>query len=337
MAIRILLPLAFCLLAGTTAHADVLLVGNKSGHTLWAIDLASGERTVSFATGIGPHEVEVSPDSRFAVVSNYGERDNPGNSLTVIDWPAGEVARVVDLGEDSRPHGMAFLPDGRITVTTEGSDHLLVVDVAAGEVLQRIPVGEGVAHMVAASPAAPLAWVTNISAGTLEKVDLEEGKVVASMQTGEGAEGVAVTRDGREVWVTNRANDTVSIVAADSVELLHTLESVGFPIRIVMSPDGRHALVTNARAATLSVFDVAERSLVGTVQVADPDGEYQETLLGQAALPIGIEIHPDGSRAYVAVSGGDEVAVIDTSSWQIVDRWPTGREPDALGVITRAP
>ena len=337
MTLRTLLPLALCILAGATAHADVLLVGNKSGHTLWAIDLASGERTTSFATGIGPHEVEVSPDGRVAVVSNYGERDNPGNSLTVIDWPAGEVARVIDLGDNSRPHGMAFLPDGSITVTTEGSDRLLVVDIAAGEILQRIPVGEGVAHMVAASPAAPLAWVTNISAGTLEKVDLAAGKVVASMQTGEGAEGVAVTRDGREVWVTNRANDTVSIVAADSFELLHTLESVGFPIRIVMSPDGGHALVTNARAATLSVFDVAERSLVSTVQVADPDGDYQETLLGQAALPIGIEIHPDGSRAYVAISGGDEVAVIDTASWQIVDRWATGREPDALGVIARAP
>jgi YVTN family beta-propeller protein len=333
MRLSIILSSALCLLASAAAQGDVLLVGNKSAHTLWALDLASGEKRASFETGIGPHEVEISPDRRFAVVSNYGERGEAGNSLTVIDWPAGEVARVIDLGEDNRPHGMAFLPDGRIAVTTEGSDRLLVVDIANGEVLQRIAVGEGVAHMVAASPDGRVAWVTNISAGTLEKVDLEAGRVVGTIQTGAGAEGVGVANQGREVWVTNRADDTVSIVDADSLETVATLDSVGFPIRVAVTPDGRHALVTNARAATLAVFSVAERTLVATVQIADPDAEYQQTLLGDSALPIGIVVHPDGRRAFVAVSGANEVAVIDTGTWQVVDRWATGREPDALGVI----
>jgi DNA-binding beta-propeller fold protein YncE len=156
------------------------------------------EAHASFETGIGPHEVEISPDGRLAVVSNYGERERPGNSLTVVDWPGRrEVARVVDLGEDTRPHGMAFLPDGRLVVTTEGSDRLLVVDVA-GEVLQRIEVGEGVAHMVAASPDGRFAWVTNISAGTLEKVDLEAGEVTGTIKTGPAPRAWASrTRDAR--------------------------------------------------------------------------------------------------------------------------------------------
>jgi DNA-binding beta-propeller fold protein YncE len=319
-------------LASAGAQADVLLVGNKSAHSLWALDLATGEQRATIETGIGPHEVEVSPDGRIAVVSNYGERDRPGNSLTVLDWPAGEVARVMDLGDDTRPHGMAFLPDGRLVVTTEGSNRLLLVDVAQGEILRRIPVGEGVAHMVAAADARH-AWVTNISAGTLEKVDLAAGRVVGRVETGGGAEGVATAQGGREIWVTNRADDTISVVAADTLEILAALDSPGFPIRVAMTPDGRHALVTNARAATLSVFTVTERKLLRTIQVADPEGEYQETLLGNSALPIGIVVHPDGSRAFVAVSGGNEVAVIDTASWEIVARWATGREPDALGIV----
>lgn len=325
------------LLASASAQSDVLLVGNKSAHTLWALDLASGERLASVETGIGPHEVEVSPDGRLAVVSNYGERDAPGNSLTVIEWPDGGVARVVDLGEDSRPHGMAFLPDGRLAVTTEGSSHLLVVDVGAGEILQRIPVGDGVAHMVAVAGEGRFAWVTNISAGTLEKVDLAAGRVVGVVETGAGAEGVAAARHGREIWVTNRADDTVSIIDAETLEILAAPGSAGFPIRIAMTPDGRHALVTNARAATLSVFSVARRELLHTLQVADPDGEYRQTLLGNSALPIGIEVHPDGSRAFVAISGGNEVAVIDTATWKIVARWETGREPDALGIVLTRP
>jgi len=327
-----LLWAALCLLAAPL-QADILFVGNKSAHTVWGVDLATGERRVTFESGIGPHEIEISPDDRYAVVTNYGSREEVGNSLTVIDWPAGKVARVVDLGENTRPHGMAFLPDGRVVVTTEGSDSVLVVDIEKGEVLERITVGEGVAHMVAASPDGRFAWVTNISAGTLEKVDLEAGRVVGRRDTGGGAEGVAVAADGAEVWVTNRADDTVSVIDADTLEVLATLDSEGFPIRIAITPDGRQALVTNARAATLSVFDIGTRERVATVQVADPEGDYQETLLGDDALPIGIEIQPDGARAFIAVSGGNHLAVIDTASWEVVDRWTTGREPDALGII----
>lgn len=333
----ILFVIVSFLLAGAVAHADVLLVGNKSAHTLWALDLASGERRAVFETGIGPHEVEVSPDGRFAVVSNYGERDRVGNSLTVLDWVAGEVARTIELGEDTRPHGMAFLPDGRLVVTTEGSDRLVVVDIEVGSVVQRIEVGEGVAHMVAASPDGRFAWVTNISAGTLEKVEIGTGRVLGTTVTGAGAEGVGVARGGREVWVTNRADDTVSVIDADSLETLARLDSAGFPIRVAMTADGHYALVTNARAATLSVFDIERRELAATVQIADPDAAYQETLLGNSALPIGIATHPRGGHVYVAVSGANEIAVIDRSSWEIVARWPTGREPDALGIVLTAP
>ncbi len=315
------------------AAADALLVGNKSADTVWALDAASGERLAWFDTGAGPHEIEVSPDGRHAVVSNYGRRDAPGDSLTVIDWPIREVVGVIDLGEDSRPHGMAFLPDGRLAVTAEGVDSLLVVHIGAGEIAARIPLEPGTAHMVAVSPDGAHAWVTNIAAGTLEKVDIAAGEVAGCLATGDGAEGVAVTRDGGEVWVTNRAADTVSVIDTDTLEVLATLDSAGMPIRIAFTPDGRHALVTNARAATVSVFDVAERELIRSIPVAEPDAEYEETRLGRAALPIGVEIHPDGDRAWVAVSGGDEVAVIDTASWEIRGRWPTDRQPDALGVI----
>lgn len=332
--IRSLLWPALALLLPAAAGAgDLLLVGNKSADTVWALDTTSGERLGWFDTGEGPHEIEVSPDGRHAVVSNYGRRDAPGDSLTVYDSRLGEVVRVVDLGTNTRPHGMAFLDDDRLAVTAEGAAELLVVDIGAGEVLERIPVGAGTAHMVAVSPDGSLAWVTNIAAGTLERVDLSKGKVTGSIRTGDGAEGVAVARAGNEVWVTNRAADTISIVDAVSLDEVATLESAGVPIRIAITPDGRNALVTNARAGTVSVFDVEGRDLVTTLTVAEPDAEYRDTLLGRAALPIGVEIHPDGKYAYVAVSGGDEVAVVDTREWRVVRRWTTGREPDALGVI----
>ncbi len=324
-------------LSGAALAADVLLVGNKSAASVHALDLGSGEKIAEFPTRTGPHEIEVSPDRRFAVVSDYGDGKSAGNTITVIDWQARKVARTIDLGDAKRPHGMRFLPDGRrLVATTEGSGQLTEVDIVDGKVLRRIDVGEGKPHMVAISPDGRKAYVTQVGAGVLSIVDLDTGTKVADVATGKGAEGIAITRDGAEVWVSNREDDTVSIVDAASLKVVATLPTKGFPIRIAFSPDDRHALVTNAKAAVLEVFDRPARRSIARIALDEPGVTYQPSMLGDTALPIGARVDPDGKRAYAAVSGGDVVAVIDTATWKVVSRWRTGREPDALAIIREA-
>lgn len=316
------------------ALADVLLVGNKSGHTLWLLDLHNGERLAELPTGIGPHEVEVSPDGRIAVVSNYGERGQAGASLTVVDLASREVINTIELDAESRPHGLAFIDSQRIAVTAEGVDQVFVVDLTTAEIVQRFDVAPGLAHMVAAQADPAALWVTNLGTGTLEKLDLSNGEVHGPIVTGDGAEGVAVVAERNEVWVTNRAANTVSVVDADSLTVVTELPSPGFPIRAAVTPDQRYVLVTNAVANQVRVFDVHSREVVADVLVADPEAEYRPSLLGTTALPIGLAIEPNGQHAFVAISGGDQVAVIDMENWLVIDRWASGREPDALAVAT---
>jgi hypothetical protein len=65
--------------------SGTLIVLNKSDATASLILLETGEVVRTLGTGIGPHEVAVSPDGKLAVVSNYGGRGQPGSSLTVLD------------------------------------------------------------------------------------------------------------------------------------------------------------------------------------------------------------------------------------------------------------
>lgn len=322
--------------------AGELLVGNKSAASVWRLDLATGRQVAEAATGEGPHEIAVVPGRRAAVVAAYGSSGVPGNTLTVIDLD-GTQARTIPLGDNTRPHGLRFLPDGRrLVATTEGSDALVVVDVEAGVVEQAIDIGPGKGHMVALSADGATAWVAKVGSGALVRVDLAEvmaatddaarAAAVREAPAGGGAEGIDVAPDGT-VWVSNREDGTVTVHDPDSLEVLDTLASPGFPIRLVFTPDGRHALVTNARAATLSVFDAATREAVATVPL-EPEGvELQETMLGHAALPIGAIADPAGGRVFVAVSGADRIAVIDTATWTVTEFWETGREPDALGIV----
>ncbi|WP_147300564.1 YncE family protein [Lysobacter silvisoli] len=326
------LALSLSLIAATApAAAAELLVGNKSADTVWRLSLDDGRKLGEFASGQAPHEIVVAPDGAGALVANYGG-PQPGNSLSVLDLGTG-TARTLDLGRHGRPHGLRYLPGGReAVVTTEESGHLLRVDVASGKTLAEIPMGEGRGHMVAVSADGRSAYVTKIDRGTVSRVDLVAGAKTAEVAAGDGAEGVAVRPGSNEVWVSNRAADTVTVHDGDSLKVQATLSSPGFPIRVVFDADGRHALVSNARAGTLSVFDARKRKPVATVALAREGVEYRDTLLGRAALPIGVIADPKRARVYVAISGGDEIVVIDSKRWKPIAQWRTGREPDALAI-----
>lgn len=330
----LVLPISIAAMFATTpAFAGDLLVGNKSADTVWRLSTKDGARVAEFATGQGPHEIVVSRDNRFALVSNYGGA-TPGHSVTVLEFGNPGGTRSIDLGENAKPHGMRLLPDGRrAVVTTEGSRKLLLVDVANARVEHAIDLGEGRGHMVALSADGKTAFVTKIDAGTVSRIDLTAKAKTHEVTAGLGAEGVAVHPASGEVWVSNREAGTVTVHDPKTLAIRHTIASEGYPIRVVFTADGRHALVTNARAATLSVIDTGTFEVAHTVTLSRPGVEYRETMLGSAALPIGVIADPKLPRVYAAVSGGDEIAVVDTTQWKVVDHWKTGREPDALGIV----
>jgi YVTN family beta-propeller protein len=320
----------------TSAQTGTLIVLNKSDNNASLIDLATKTVIATIPTGVAPHEVAVSPDGTLAVVSNYGGKE-PGNSLTVIDIPALRKREDLDLDEYKRPHGIAWLKDGkRVAVTSEASKALLLVDVGSGSVIRAIETRSDLSHMVALTPDNSRAFVANIGSGTITAIDLREQKWSLNLATGAGSEGIAVSPDGREVWVASRQADTVSVVNADKLKVVATLESKSFPIRVKFTPDGRYVLVSHARSGDVTVYDAKSKKEVHRIKmelspVSDADKRVLGNQFGASPAPIGILIPPDGQRAYVANSNADTVAVIDLKEWRMVDQIKTSKEPDGMG------
>ncbi len=318
------------------AHAaGLLLVANKEADTVSLLDLGSGAPRGTLPTGHGPHEIAASGDGALAVVTNYGSRSQPGNTLTVLDLKARKVLRTISLGEHARPHGVQFFSDGRrVAVTAEGSGHHLVVDVIAGRVLQAVQTGQEVSHMVALSPDEKRAYVANIGSGSLSVIDLVAGALVKNVPTGGGAEGVTVVAGGAEVWVSNRADNTLSVVDAGRLEVVATVPSADFPIRAAPSADGGHVLVTNARSGELAVFDVGARREAARLKLAPDEAGMASRFFGRSgSMPIGVVADPAGRRVFVALAGGDRVAVVETAGWTVTGFWDTGKEPDGMAVV----
>jgi YVTN family beta-propeller protein len=323
--------------AAAPAGGDgTLIVLNKAASTAWLIPLNDPDKPVSIETGDGPHEVAVSPDGKTAVIGNYGSQ-TPGNTLTVVDVPSARVSRTIDLGRFQRPHGLSFLPDGQhLLVTAEAQQALLTVDLATGTVIGAIGTDQEISHMVARTPDGKRAFVANIRSDSVSVIDLANGRLLKILTTGKGAEGVDVSPDGAEVWITNRADDTIVVVDTATLATRATIPCASFPIRLKFTPDGRHVLVSNARSGDVAVFDAGARREIARIPMTvkastDKEGRLFQDRFGDSPVPIGIQVHPDGTRAWVANSNADRVMVIDLSSWQVTGEIPTGKEPDGLG------
>lgn len=312
---------------------ELLLVLNKSSNTATLLDARDGEKIRDFVLGVAPHEVALEPRSHIAVVGNYGNRENPGSSLTVINLEERRLVRTIGLKRFRRPHGLQFFNDGaRVAVTVEGNQALIIVNVGTGEVEKVIPTRQEVSHMVALSPDNSTAYVSNIGSGTVSVIDVEESRLVRNLRVGEGSEGLDISPDGRELWVANRAEDTVAIVDTETLETLDKVPSESFPIRVKFLPDGSRVLVSNARSGDVAVFSASERREVARVPMELSALEKKNRLLQfeLSPVPIGIVVDQFSNRAFVANSNADVVSVIDLETLSVVDRFLAGEEPDGM-------
>jgi YVTN family beta-propeller protein len=335
-----LLSLILVLICVSSALADsgTLLVLNKSDNTVSLIDLSSKQTVGTIPTGVAPHEVAVSPNGKLAVVANYGNQQQAGRTLTVIDLPGKKPLKTIDLGEYRRPHGITWLRGDEIAVTVEGNKALLIVDVKKGAVAAAIVTDQNVSHMVVVAPRAGRAFIANIGSGSVTVIDLKERRKISDIPTGAGAEGIDISPDQKEVWVTNRAANTVSVIDVNSLKVIATVESKDFPIRAKFLPGGKQVLVSNARSGDVAVFDAVSRKEIRRIpmqlKAAEGSTSGQRVFgaqFGQSPVPVGILVAPKLSHAFVANTNADIITMIDLRTWQIVERLTAGKEPDGLG------
>jgi YVTN family beta-propeller protein len=321
------------LAAASPSLAARLIVLNKSDDTASILDASTGKTIATVPVGHGPHEAAVLPDGRTCAVADYGDREKPGRTITLLDVEKAEKIGVVELPAGARPHGLQPLADGRLLVTAEGLGELLVVDPKARRVELRIPTFQETSHMVAAAPDGKRAFVANIGSGSVTVV--EGRKAIRQIPTGKGAEGIAITPDGREVWVTNREADTVSVIDTKSLKVAATIPAAKFPIRVKITPDGKRALVSCAQSGDVAVFDVAGRREIGRISidreaVAGSEQRLFSNQFGKSPVPVGLLIAPDGRRAWVASTNADVVTALDLEALAVAGRLTAGKEPDGL-------
>ena len=314
-----------------TAGTGTLVVANMADNTVTIIDLDSETVLATLPTGPAPHEIAVTADGRYAVITNYGDRSGPGNSLTIIDLQTVTVAKTIDLGVYQRPHGIAVLPSRDVAlVTSEVSQVVILVNLATGEVESAIPTGGRASHMLALTGDGRRVYVSNIVDGTITEIDLELGKPLRQVPIADFVEGITVNPDGALVWIGSNKDKTVSVFDPESGTIVATLDGFGFPYRMAVTPDSRTVVLSDPASGEIRIVDVATRQERHRI-VVPKDGVLPSAEIPGSPAPEGIALSRDNRMAYVSLQGMNQAAAIDLGTGSIVALFDTGGWPDGIG------
>jgi YVTN family beta-propeller protein len=319
-----------------------LLALSKRDHTLAIIDPADLKVMATVPVGDDPHEVTASADGRTAYVSNYGFGSL--HTLAVIDLTAHTALAPIDLGPLRGPHGLVFA-QGKVWFTAEAAKAIGSYDPVAGKIDWIMGTGQNRTHMLYVFPDAKRIVTTNVSSATVTILDKTEGRAgmppgpppgmapppggppsgpppgprggdwtETLVPVGRGSEGFDVSPDGKEAWVANASDGTISVIDLDAKNVSATLSSnTPGANRLKFTPDGKLVLVTAGSA--LVVLDSASRKEIKRLTAVHGSG--------------GIQMQPDGERAYVACGHDGYVAVIDLKALAMIGRVDIA-EPDGL-------
>jgi YVTN family beta-propeller protein len=306
--------------AAAQMPSPALLVLNKEG-TLATVDPATRKVVGVVRTGESPHEVVASSDGKLAFVSNYGTGSAPGSTISVIDLAQQKEIHRVDLGTLRRPHGLAF-SGGKLYFTAETNKIIGRYDPAANQIDWLLGTGQDTTHMVQLSRDGSVIFTANIGSDSISMI--EPAGVMNWSETvipvGKGPEGFDITPDGKQLWAANSRSGNISVIDIATKRVIHTFGvQTKRSNRLKFSPDGRLVLISDLDAGDVLILERETRK------------ELKRMKLGKQ--PAGILITPDSASAYVAVTGDDDVAVIDLKTLDLADRIKTGTGPDGMAWV----
>lgn len=304
--------------------AGTLLVASTTCSKVDLIDEKKLTHIKQVHVGYMPHEVNVSPNGKIALVSNWGDLLNiiAGHSLSVIDIAKGEVIRTIELPKRSRPHGLTFLSDSEALVTAEGIQSLLHVNVETGQVIKTLPLpGKGV-HMVIVDNNQHFAYLSNTESGTMTKVNLQTWQVISETKVGKQSEGITFTPDQNYILNTNSKDHFVAVIRAKDGVVIKTIPTNKGPVRVVVANHGNSAVISNSISGTVQILDLATLSMVQ---------QFQSTK-SHALLfaPSNIVVRDNQTTAYVTNFLASNVSLIDLHDSKVLKTIKTDLQPNGI-------
>lgn len=302
---------------------DVILVVQKSDHSLGYYDFASLEELARVPVDPFPHEFTLSSDGRTAFLAHFGVAlaEHPGaggNTISIVDVPGRTRAGTVQCGEYRRPHDVTLDAQGTLYACSEAAGYLLVArNPRSGRLDHAIPTGGRGSHMVAVVRDGSVAFCGNMESGTVSALfPNEPDRPAVVLPAGSHAEGLALDAEERRLYVMNRESAEITIIDVKRLAVVGTVQTPPGPVRV--HRDGERLLVALYHGCGLLMVDLNDPAKQRTVALP--------------AKAISVGYHA-ASRTALLSCHDQRVYLVDTDSCRVIRSLAARSDPDPVAVV----
>jgi YVTN family beta-propeller protein len=230
---------------------------NKEGHDtcspasgydksfLSRINLETKKIDAVYPVGSVPKVVQVTPDNKFVLVSNWCSY-----TVTVISTESGKTVKSIKIGR--YPRGIAITKDSQFAYVAEmGGSHIHRINLSDFS-KTLIPIGSN-PRAVVLSPDETRLYVTMNLAGKVQAWDLTTNKTIKSVKTGAKPRSLDISSDGSALFVVNFNGDTVSKIRTSDMKVLQTIKVCNEPIGVTYDSSTNYTWVA-CYGGSLKVF-----------------------------------------------------------------------------------
>ncbi len=311
-----------------STELDKLAVTNSADDTISIIDLNTFSVVSTINLDQEPEHIAMNPSGDLIAVGNIAAGTISLVSLEIEK----EIHRVSGLYE---PHNMTFNSDGdHLFVGNLGANIVSVINVSSGKVIDEISVGEhkmiasshsneneyqGVIN-ITSTPNGKVGFAAYGEGDIMAVIDMDSRQVIKNVELGDLPWRAFTSPSGAYMIVPNNGDQTVSIFSAKTFEEIARLPGGEDMTGVNIGWFDSLAYVISRGEDKVIVIDLTKMEKVG------------ELLL--AGSPETGVVTPDGLKLYIALSGSNEVAVIDVEKMKIIKRiGEVGEEPWGVHMV----
>ena len=187
----------------------------------WKIDAA-------YRVGVVPKVVDVSPDNKYVLVSNWCSYD-----LSVISVTDQKVIKTIPIG--AYPRGITISKDSKFAYVAQmGGSVVHKITLGTWE-RETLSVGSN-PRAIVLSPDDQILYASLNAAGRVVAYDLNQKKVTKSVRTGNAARSLDISKDGSALYVVNYKSNTLVKLRASDFEVLQRIRPCNEPIGVTYEP-----------------------------------------------------------------------------------------------------
>ncbi|MEC8012581.1 MAG: YncE family protein [Pseudomonadota bacterium] len=318
-----------------TTETRYLLALSKAEHTLSFVDLETYQVTQTVPVGPNPHEIALSDDGQFAYVSNPG--NNNLHEISVVDLIHRKALKPIDTSPLLSPHGLVY-QNNKLWFTAQGSKALGRIDIKTNTLEWVMGTGQDFTHLLEVSNDGKSVFATNAKSGTVSIFDEElhqpqippSGKLPPTaqpyidwnhtlIQVEKGSEGFDLSPDKTELWTVS-SNGVLSIIDTQTKKRIqHFQTHIPGAHRLKFIAKQKQVVVVSVKTGEVVYFSAKTKEEVKRLKA--PQGD---TIL----------VDETKNLIFISCPMDNVIAVINNSTFEIVDYIKIGGRPDGLAIVS---